>query len=429
MSKKKDRKQHTASARSEAANTQRSYYRSIARGINMSVWMDKFASYILMDILMAAAACSMFILRYIVPLQIGSDPEDVRLLGHGVSELALEILWESGAVSKIPLGDWIVLVLPVILCVIGVQFISLVASLFRTGRYRRQLRPLETVTRRAQALSQVPLDMSHFENLEQALRSASPGDGSVHIETGDRELEGIENALNALLLRMQESYRQQTRFVSDASHELRTPIAVIQGYADLLARWGKDDPAVLEEGITSIQNESQHMKELVEQLLFLARGDSGRNTLHIESLDLNEVMREVYEESALIDTDHIYHLAQKPGARIAADRAMIKQSIRIFLQNAAKYSPAGSDIYLSVILDGSIAGYRVQDEGQGMSQEDLGHIFERFYRSDKARNSKSGGSGLGLSIAKWIVDAHGGAIDVVSSPGLGSRFTVTFPVK
>ncbi len=415
----------------EAVKAPRNTYRSIARGVNMSVWMDKLCSYLFIDAVMAIMFTVVFCVRHIVPQVQGAadiSPEEIYFTGRSLRALALNILWENGEATVYPLAEYLQIVLPVSGSVIAAELISLIGSLFHTGRYRRRLLPLERVTRRAEAISSIPLDMSHFENLEQALKNTNPEDGgSILIRTGDRELEGIEAALNNLLLRMQESYRQQTRFVSDASHELRTPIAVIQGYADLLARWGKDDPSVLDEGITAIRNESGHMKELVEQLLFLARGDSGRNTLHIESVDLNEVMREVYEESSMIDTDHIYHLKQKPGAVIAADRAMIKQSVRIFLQNAAKYSDKGTDIYLSVVYDGRNAGYRVQDEGQGMSPEDLAHIFERFYRSDKARNSGSGGTGLGLSIAKWIADAHRGSIDVVSSQGIGSRFTVMFP--
>ena len=112
------------------------------------------------------------------------------------------------------------------------------------------------------------------------------------ISTGDKDLQSIEVALNNLLARMQESKRQQARFVSDASHELRTPISVIQGYVNMLDRWGKEDEAVLNESIEALKNESDHMKDLIEQLLFLARGDSGRNTLKLVEVDLNDLVQE-----------------------------------------------------------------------------------------------------------------------------------------
>ena len=114
-------------------------------------------------------------------------------------------------------------------------------------------------------------------DLENAIEHISPTQPGERLQTGARELTGLENAVNGLLVRMRESYRQKAQFVSDASHELRTPIAVIQGYAHLLARWGKDDSQVLDESIAAIQSESDYMKKLVEELLFLARGEIGRN--------------------------------------------------------------------------------------------------------------------------------------------------------
>ena len=120
-------------------------------------------------------------------------------------------------------------------------------------------------------------------------------------------------------------------------------------------------------------------------------------------------------------------LPAAPPAFVEVDVSMVKQSARIFVQNAAKYSEPGSTIRLSVNSSGGKVSYTVEDEGSGIGKEDLKHIFERFYRSDKARNSDTGGTGLGLSIAKWIVDAHDGSIDVTSRPDFGSRFVVSFP--
>lgn len=163
---------------------------------------------------------------------------------------------------------------------------------------------------------------------------------------GDKDLQSIEVALNNLLARMQESKLQQARFVSDASHELRTPISVIQGYVNMLDRWGKEDEAVLNESIEALKNESDHMKDLIEQLLFLARGDSGRNTLKPVEVDLNDLVQEVYEESMMIDETHPYEFSACPGCMVRGDVAMLKQSIRIFVQNAAKYSEGGDTIHL-----------------------------------------------------------------------------------
>ena len=206
--------------------------------------------------------------------------------------------------------------------------------------------------------------------------------------TGDADLRSIEVALNGLLRRMQEAKLQQMRFVSDASHELRTPIAVIQGYVNMLDRWGKTDESVLDESIEALKSESAHMKELVEQLLFLARGDSGRTTLHRTTFNLAAMVGDVWEESAMIDPGHSYRLlapedaGEDPSFAMVGDVALVKQSMRVIVQNAAKYSPAGSTIALGVERDAAsnAVAYTVKDEGVGMSREDSAHAFERFWR-------------------------------------------------
>ena len=168
------------------------------------------------------------------------------------------------------------------------------------------------------------------------------------------------------------------------------------------------------------------MKELIDQLLFLARGDNGRQKLSMDRIDLSSVIREVWEESMMIDPDHKYVLEDCDNCYIYGDNAMIKQSVRIFVQNAAKYSDKGNNIKLAVRKNGAKICYIVQDEGIGIAGDELSHIFERFYRSDKARNSSTGGSGLGLSIAKWIIDAHKGNVEVLSRQDIGTRITVSF---
>lgn len=167
------------------------------------------------------------------------------------------------------------------------------------------------------------------------------------------------------------------------------------------------------------------MKNLVEQLLFLARGDSGRNSLNMEEFDLCQMVREVMEESEMIDEKHEYVFeGAGDGVIVNCDLAMLKQSMRIFVQNASKYSDEGDRIVLRAGMKDGRPFYSVQDEGTGMQSSEVVHVFERFYRSDSARNSSQGGTGLGLSIAKWIVDAHGGTIEILSRPEFGTRITV-----
>lgn len=312
--------------------------------------------------------------------------------------------------------------------ILGVEGLLLLwAFLFYRFPIRRRLRPLREMAESAQMLTSFDWEQEKMRNLTYAISHLDAESGTPRLETHDSELAGIENAMNDLLDRMRESYREQTRFVSDASHELRTPIAVIKGYADMLDRWGKEDQQVLEEGITAIRCESDRMNTLVEQLLFLARGDSGRQHLTMENISLTSLMQEVYDESVMIDQKHSYELQKEPGDIVCVgDYGMLKQAVRIFVDNAAKYTTEGDTISLRVGINRArLCPYvSVQDNGIGMSREDVQHIFERFYRSDVARNSKTGGTGLGLSIAKWIIDRHRGTIEVVSREEIGTRFTV-----
>ena len=294
---------------------------------------------------------------------------------------------------------------------------------------RRLLKPLDRMARVAQQLTDAAaerksVDPSKFRDLEQAIEQIDIGG---KISTGDKDLKGLEDAINDMLARMHDAYRQQAQFVSDASHELRTPIAVIQGYARMLDRWGKDDEKVLAESIAAIRSETEHMKTLVEQLLFLARGDSGRQAIAPEEMDLAELMREVLEEYRMIDTAHDWRSGGDESVPVTADPALLKQAARILIDNAARYTPEGGSIRLSAGSDAQNAWIEVQDAGIGIGEADVPRIFDRFYRADPARTRASGGTGLGLSIAKWIADRHEGWFEVVSRPELGTRIRLVIP--
>ena len=290
---------------------------------------------------------------------------------------------------------------------------------------RKILSPLNELALKADELSRFSYSDEKYQVIEDAITHIQPGEDTL-LSFGDSDLGGIEAAMNNLLWRMKESSRQQARFVNDASHELRTPIAVIQGYANMLSRWGKEDEAVLEESITAIRNEVDHMNHLVEQLLFLARGDSGRTVLQKEDVNLKELMEEIYEESFMIDEHHLYRLtAGEKDIHVQADAGLLKQAVRVLIDNAAKYTRSGDEIFLSWGREGNEAYLQVQDSGIGMSEADVSHMFERFFRSDEVR--AYAGTGLGLSIAKWIVDRHRGHFEILSRPGLGTRIRILLP--
>lgn len=253
-------------------------------------------------------------------------------------------------------------------------------------------------------------------------------DKRLDVRGSKDELKDLAKTFNEMLDRIQKSVEQQNQFVSDASHELRTPIAVIRGYADLLYRWGKDDPKVLEESITAIKSEAEGMKGLVEKLLFLARGD--KNTQRVEKSDfvLSEVINEILKETRLIDKNHNILNDQIEDFIIHADQNLIKEAIRIFMDNSIKFTPAGGTIKLNLYQKNKRALISIEDTGIGISQEDLPHIFNRFYRADKSRTKASGGTGLGLAIAKWIIDSHHGKIDVRSELNAGTVVRIELPL-
>ena len=311
------------------------------------------------------------------------------------------------------------------------QVLSLISNLFKNaGTIRRVLRPIQDLanaaTRLGSASSMSPEELQKLATQLGEIDDAHL-DARLPVDGTQKELKLLSQAINAMLDRINQSYRAQMRFVSDASHELRTPISVIQGYASLLNRWGKDDPATRQEAIDAIVQETQSMKELVEDLLFLARGDNDSLAVEPEVFDLTGVAGQVMKDSQLIDRTHPMEVKWGEAVYVNCDVGLIKQAIRILVDNAIKYTPAGGAIRMEVERRGGIAALSVTDEGIGISPEALPHIFDRFYRADESRTRQTGGSGLGLSIAKWIVERHKGWIEVVSRPGAGTRMTILLP--
>lgn len=274
---------------------------------------------------------------------------------------------------------------------------------------RRMLFPIDRITKAAQSIS--------INNLN----------GRIEVSQVDDELSRLAETFNEMIDRLKQSFDKQNQFVSDASHELRTPISVIQGYIGLIDRWGKEDRSVLQESIDAIKNETSGMTELIEKLLFLARGDSGNQKLQKSEFSLNELMDEVYKESRLISQIHHLYCDVAGEITLMADRKMIKQVLRALIDNSLKFTPADGKITVHAGKENDTVNIVVEDTGIGIPQDEVNNIFNRFYRVDKARSKESGGSGLGLSIVKWIADAHGGSIRAESILGKGTVITVMLP--
>ncbi|MGG1291818.1 HAMP domain-containing sensor histidine kinase [Bacillus smithii] len=230
------------------------------------------------------------------------------------------------------------------------------------------------------------------------------------------------------LVPIQRAWQKQQQFVSDASHELRTPLAVIQTKTDLLFH---SLSSTIEEKIMDISviaKECRRLSKLVSNLLILARSDSNQIELKKQSFRLDELIREIadtYSEIASYQQKEITINVESP-ILFTADKERIHQLLVILLDNAIKYTKEGGRIYISCRQTSSSITLEVQDNGIGIAKEEIPKIFDRFYQSDKAR-TKSDGAGLGLSIAKWIIEKHNGKVKVDSQLGEGTRFEMTFP--
>ena len=230
--------------------------------------------------------------------------------------------------------------------------------------------------------------------------------------------------------RLEQSFEQQSRFVSDASHELRTPISVIKGYANLINRWGKDDPEILQEAVNNILEETDHMSVMIKNLLFLARSDQHRAHIQKQPMSLNDAVRDIAKDLSVTDekVDIITDICDDELV-INGDPDLIKQMLWIYTENAVKYSGDEKIITYRVFSDGGYACVSVKDNGCGINDEDLPHIFDRFYRVDKSRNKNIPGTGLGLSIAKWIIEVHNASVEVNSVVGQGAEFISKFKIE
>jgi signal transduction histidine kinase len=296
---------------------------------------------------------------------------------------------------------------------------------------RRTLDPIAELARAAQSLNEVNKQLDHDKMLAFAGKldgiDAAKLDTRIQVDDLQEELKNVAVAINGMLDRINDSYAAQARCVSDASHELRTPIAVIQGYANLLDRWGKEDEKALTESVAAIKDEAGNMKDLVEQLLFLARGDSNRIRLIQERIELFELVNEVVAETQMLYDGREYEVITD-NAAIIADRALIKQALRIMLDNAIKYSDVGGEIKISSTSEDDTARISVSDTGNGIRPEILPHVFDRFVRADESRTRATGGAGLGLSIAQWIATRHNGHLEVLSREGIGTRISLLLPI-
>ena len=238
------------------------------------------------------------------------------------------------------------------------------------------------------------------------------------------EIGDLARAFNQTLERLERLFRTQQRLLADVSHELRTPLTTIRGNLDLMRRMGETDP----QSLAAIQVEIERMTRLVGDLLLLARADSGGLPLERKPVELDYILFDVYRQVRILESPVGIELTEVDQVTVLGDADRLKQLLLNLVENAVKYTPPGGEVSLSLSKKAGWAFFEVSDTGIGIPPENLPHVFDRFYRVDKARTRAQGGSGLGLSIAKWIAQAHGGAIRVTSQVGEGTTFSVTLPL-
>jgi signal transduction histidine kinase len=244
------------------------------------------------------------------------------------------------------------------------------------------------------------------------------------------EARAVADFLNARLDALEAASKEQQQFIADVSHELRTPLTVLRGSLEVVLE--EDRPAEeYREAIGNALLEVRHLTRVSQNLLFLVRGESGRITLSFANVDLGRFLTELAQDLAPAAADRGLSLrSEVPEETVLAfvDLDRLRQVFHNLVENALRYTPSGGSVVLRLEVAPGEARMKVIDTGIGIPAEDVPYVFERFFRSDRARRAYSGGSGLGLSIARWIVDAHKGTLSAESEVGKGSVFTVVLPL-
>lgn len=295
--------------------------------------------------------------------------------------------------------------------VIALPLMLFIAGIAGYAMARRALAPLEEMARRAEAIT------------PNRLHERLPDDGA------DDELGRLARVFNQMLARLEQSFEQLKRFTSDVSHELRTPLAAIRSVGEVgLQKDGSRE--AYRDMVGSMLEEVTRLTELVESLLTISRADAGAIELHPTPFSLDDLIRETQMlfEVLLEERNQRLELAGDTGVILCADRLLLRQVLVNLLHNAIKFSPSGGLVRLTVThRPGEGTDMTVEDSGPGIAEEHRPYVFDRFYRADRSRSREQGGSGLGLSIVKWVVETHGGTVTLEESSLGGALFRIILP--
>lgn len=262
-----------------------------------------------------------------------------------------------------------------------------------------------------------------IHTMEEIEKSGVPKGITIQNQTKD-ELQTMASTFNRMIEKLQVNMERQKQFVSDASHELKTPLTVIKSYANFLKRHGLEDKEMAEEAIQAIHAEATRIQKMTETFLDLAALEN-ENIIELKEVNLVVLCQTIFKQLKDVYRREITLFSTESPIIIQADELKIKQVIIILLDNAIKYSHGRIEVFLEMNQQQAIV--RVKDYGIGIPQEEIDHIFERFYRVDKARSRETGGTGLGLHIAKSIMKLHKGEIEIESKVGLGTTVKLILP--
>lgn len=245
----------------------------------------------------------------------------------------------------------------------------------------------------------------------------------------EHEVQGLVKSFNAMVGRLERSFRQMRQFNADAAHELRTPLAILQGENEIALR-SRHLPEEIRAVLASNLEELDKLTRIVNDMLILAEAEAGNHVLHKEPVELKRIIHDLIEQVRLLAAEKRVHITFRPlaEARILADELWIRRALLNILDNAIKYSREGGHIEVEDAVQNSEVRIVIRDSGIGISEEDLPRIFDRLYRADPARGRTSGGAGLGLALVRWIVEAHEGRIQVQSVLEKGTAFVISLPL-
>jgi len=273
-------------------------------------------------------------------------------------------------------------------------------------------------------------DLKKINNTIDDLNKKPDSDSRIKLRKRNDEIYDLTVNINKMLDRMQAYTNQQKEFVEDVSHELRTPVAVLEGHLSMLQRWGKDDPEVLNDSITSSLQELKRMQSLIQEMLDLTRVEQIDSAYLEQTTEVKPLFTQVYNDFKMLHPDFVINFDDdiREGSEVKIYRNHLEQVLVILLDNAFKYSADRKEINLAASTNSELLEVVVQDYGLGIAKNDLKRIFNRFYRVDKARSRKRGGNGLGLSIAKRLIEIYHGSLEVESVVGSGTVFKIELPL-